>query len=241
MFLAKDGTIKIGDLNVSKVNKTGMMTTVTGTPYYASPEVWKGKSYDKKSDIWSLGIILYELAALKFPFEGKDISSLYESIKKGKYDRIPSEYSDDLQKVIDMCLKKKPSNRPSASQLIKKREMLAHYSEVFEDTFDMPLQLLDTIRPSGNLDTIQGRLPEPKYTSFYNQDKKGNSMLSCEPVPRGRGGSLHLKNKKDDMKKPTEKSTSKGAKVQQTYDKKNNRNWKLDTRNEGNSKLCTIF
>lgn len=61
---------KIGDMNVSKLNKNGMVFTQTGTPYYASPEVWKDEPYDDKSDIWSLGCILYELAALRPPFMG---------------------------------------------------------------------------------------------------------------------------------------------------------------------------
>ena len=41
IFLWKDGTAKLGDLNVSKLAKRGMLYTQTGTPYYASPEVWK--------------------------------------------------------------------------------------------------------------------------------------------------------------------------------------------------------
>jgi NIMA (never in mitosis gene a)-related kinase len=41
VFLCKDGTCKLGDLNVSKVAKKGLLYTQTGTPYYASPEVWK--------------------------------------------------------------------------------------------------------------------------------------------------------------------------------------------------------
>lgn len=41
VFLFKDGTVKLGDMNVSKVAKQGMLFTQTGTPYYASPEVWK--------------------------------------------------------------------------------------------------------------------------------------------------------------------------------------------------------
>ena len=41
IFLTKDGTVKLGDLNVSKIAKAGVMQTQTGTPYYASPEVWK--------------------------------------------------------------------------------------------------------------------------------------------------------------------------------------------------------
>ena len=63
VFLNKDGTVKLGDLNVSKIAKFGLMQTQTGTPYYASPEVWQDKPYDSKCDIWSLGCVIYELAA----------------------------------------------------------------------------------------------------------------------------------------------------------------------------------
>jgi len=64
IFLMKNGTLKLGDLNVSKIVKMGMCSTQTGTPYYASPEVWGDKPYDYKSDIWSVGCIIYELCAL---------------------------------------------------------------------------------------------------------------------------------------------------------------------------------
>lgn len=48
IFLFKDGTAKIGDMNVSKIAKKGLLETQTGTPYYASPEVWNESSYDFK-------------------------------------------------------------------------------------------------------------------------------------------------------------------------------------------------
>jgi len=51
----------LGDFNVSKVLNRGMLHTQTGTPYYASPEVWDDKPYDQKSDIWSLGCLIYEI------------------------------------------------------------------------------------------------------------------------------------------------------------------------------------
>lgn len=54
-----------------------MLYTQTGTPYYASPEVWKDKPYNSKSDIWSLGCVLYEICALHPPFMGKDMSGLF--------------------------------------------------------------------------------------------------------------------------------------------------------------------
>lgn len=74
LFLMKSGELKLGDLNVSKVAKNGLLRTQTGTPYYASPEVWKDQPYDEKSDIWSAGCVLYEMLMLAPPFQAKDLN-----------------------------------------------------------------------------------------------------------------------------------------------------------------------
>jgi NIMA (never in mitosis gene a)-related kinase len=74
VFMESDGVVKLGDLNVSKIaQKDGMLMTQTGTPYYASPEVWRDQPYDNKSDIWSLGCVVYEMCTLKAPFSGKNM------------------------------------------------------------------------------------------------------------------------------------------------------------------------
>ena len=76
-------TAKLGDLNVSKVVKKGLGYTQTGTPYYASPEVWQDRPYDIKSDVWSLGCVLYEMITLKPPFHAQDMAGLYKKVLKG--------------------------------------------------------------------------------------------------------------------------------------------------------------
>jgi len=78
VFLTKSGDAKLGDLNVSKVMKNGLCMSQTGTPYYASPEVWNDDPYDYKSDIWSLGCVLYESLALKPPFRAESMDLLYK-------------------------------------------------------------------------------------------------------------------------------------------------------------------
>ena len=83
IFLLKNGTLKLGDLNVSKIVKMGLAHTQTGTPYYASPEVWADKPYDYKSDIWSVACVLYELCVLKPPFRGSSLEQLFKNITKG--------------------------------------------------------------------------------------------------------------------------------------------------------------
>ena len=95
-----NGAAQIGDLNVAKHLKDPFTVTQTGTPYYASPEVWSEEPYNYKSDIWSLGCILYEMAVLKPPFRADTPEKLYKKIMVGKYDPLPSVYSKDLNKFI---------------------------------------------------------------------------------------------------------------------------------------------
>lgn len=112
MFISK-GKIKIGDLNVSKIVKVGLLYTQTGTPYYASPEVWKDRPYDVKSDIWSLGCVLYEMCALRPPFMAGNMRELYRKVTLGIYPEIPSCYSEELAEVVHHLLQVIPGRRPN--------------------------------------------------------------------------------------------------------------------------------
>jgi len=100
VFLNKDGSVKLGDMNVSKVISEGLMVTQTGTPYYASPEVWRDKPYDEKSDIWSMGCVLYEMCSLRPPFIGKDMERLFKKVCMGLYEPISEKYSSDLHNIV---------------------------------------------------------------------------------------------------------------------------------------------
>ena len=84
-----------------------------------SPEQINEQSYNEKSDIWSLGCIIYELAALRPPFKANNQLSLALKIKTGKFDRIPEDYSEDLQRVIEWMLIQNQEKRASIDQLIK--------------------------------------------------------------------------------------------------------------------------
>jgi NIMA (never in mitosis gene a)-related kinase 1/4/5 len=70
IFLTKRGILKLGDFGISRVlsETKSKAKTVVGTPYYLSPEIIRSEGYNFKSDIWSLGVLLYEMAALQPPF-----------------------------------------------------------------------------------------------------------------------------------------------------------------------------
>jgi NIMA (never in mitosis gene a)-related kinase len=118
LFVDNNSLVKIGDLNVSKLQKSGLAKTQTGTPYYCPPEIWADKAYDNKCDIWSMGIVLYELCAGKPPFDGANMQLLYKNIASGKYKAIPSTYSKEMSNLITKMLKKNPNERPNAQNIL---------------------------------------------------------------------------------------------------------------------------
>lgn len=130
IFLDKRGIALLGDLNVSKVAKQGLLYTQTGTPYYASPEVWKDLPYDSKSDIWSLGCVIYEILTLVPPFRAKDMNGLYKKVTKGIFDEPPRNYSADIGKIITNMIKVNPKERPSCDEILRMPEVLAKIKQL---------------------------------------------------------------------------------------------------------------
>jgi NIMA (never in mitosis gene a)-related kinase len=173
IFLFSDGSAKIGDCNVSKVVYKGMGTTQTGTPYYASPEVWNDEPYDNKSDIWSLGCITYEMLALHPPFRAQNMDGLYEKVTKGKYGKITNRYSSDLAEIVKFLLKVNPKDRPNCGQILKhplvvKRIEFFKEQEGFkDDNFDDMDEgkLLKTLRITKNMLFLSEQLPNANYSS----------------------------------------------------------------------------
>ena len=148
VFLEKDGTVKIGDMNVSKVAKKGLLYTQTGTPYYASPEVWNDKPYDHKSDIWSCGCVVYEMAALKPPFRAEDMDGLYKKVVKGNFQKLPSHYSVDLNNVVKTLLKVNPQLRPNCDKILSTPPIQRRMEDklMLESDEDHVAELLQTIK-----------------------------------------------------------------------------------------------
>eukprot|EP00764_Aduncisulcus_paluster_P010436 gnl/Carplike_NY0171/3635_a4910_338.p1 GENE.gnl/Carplike_NY0171/3635_a4910_338~~gnl/Carplike_NY0171/3635_a4910_338.p1 ORF type:complete len:546 (+),score=49.03 gnl/Carplike_NY0171/3635_a4910_338:133-1638(+) len=120
IFINDDKTIKIGDLGVARVlkGKNSLAKTSIGTPYYISPEIWRNVPYDAKSDIWSLGCLLYEMLTFKHPFDGRDMRGLAHAVLQGKYHPIPSRYSRELASIVAWCLQRDSSKRPSIDEIL---------------------------------------------------------------------------------------------------------------------------
>jgi len=120
VFMDSENNVKLGDFGLSRVltDSNNFAISNVGTPYYMSPEQIEELEYNEKSDIWSLGCFLYEISSLTPPFEASNHLSLANKIKLGKFDRIPSRYSEELFRIITWMLNVEPSKRPTLGDLI---------------------------------------------------------------------------------------------------------------------------
>ena len=179
IFLFSDGSAKIGDLNVSKVAYRGLGYTQTGTPYYASPEVWRDEPYDIKSDIWSLGCVTFEMLALHPPFRAENMEKLYNKVIQCQYGKISDRYSDDIREIIKLLLKVKTKERPTCAQILKhplvKKRLEFFQAQAGNDNIDIDDMeegvLLRTIRIPSNLLCLSDKLPEANYENPFKQRK----------------------------------------------------------------------
>jgi len=122
VLLNMKGEVKLADFgfSVQLTKQKASRTSVVGTPYWMAPEMIKGRQYEAKVDIWSLGIMLMEMAEGKPPYmEFPPLRALFLISTRG----IPPlkddfQYSSDLKDFLSLCLKPEPNERPNAKDLL---------------------------------------------------------------------------------------------------------------------------
>ncbi|XP_066900084.1 serine/threonine-protein kinase Nek4 isoform X14 [Kogia breviceps] len=136
VFLTRTNIIKVGDLGIARVleNHCDMASTLIGTPYYMSPELFSNKPYNYKSDVWALGCCVYEMATLKHAFNAKDMNSLVYRIIEGKLPPMPKDYSPELAEIIRTMLSKRPEERPSVRSILRQPYIKRQISLFLETT-----------------------------------------------------------------------------------------------------------
>ncbi|KFR17162.1 Serine/threonine-protein kinase Nek5, partial [Opisthocomus hoazin] len=167
IFLSNNGKVaKLGDFGIARqLNSTMELAhTCVGTPYYLSPEICENRPYNNKTDIWSLGCVLYELCALKHPviltvrfllfplmkFEGNSLHQLVLKICRGHFHPVSPNYSYDLRILISQLFKISPRDRPSINSILRKPFLQKLVLKYLPPEEELSHTVIHTKRPSAS-------------------------------------------------------------------------------------------
>ena len=189
IFLMKNGKVKIGDFGISKAltNTKNNASTIIGTPYYFSPEIINGEPYNYKTDIWSLGVVLYEMCCLKLPFESNNIAQLSIKILRGKYDPIPNRYSKNMANLIKQMLNIDQKLRPSIfeviqSPLLKNYHINKNSNKSYKNLIKNKKYILNSNEPQLNYKQNELILDQRQNERKSDVNKHKYKEKSCSPI-----------------------------------------------------------
>ncbi|XP_060060502.1 serine/threonine-protein kinase Nek4 isoform X1 [Erinaceus europaeus] len=216
VFLTRTNIIKVGDLGIARVLEShcDMASTLIGTPYYMSPELFSNKPYNYKSDVWALGCCVYEMATLKHAFNAKDMNSLVYRIIEGKLPPMPKDYSPELAELIRSMLSKRPEERPSVRSILRQPYIKRQISLFLEatkaktcknnttngDSKSKPIATEVSVKTNSDQEAVASQ-PHP------SEDSKTLVMVCEKPLvvnPSKTPASVKGRSRKPDMSSTTE-------------------------------------
>jgi len=121
VLMTCDGRSKLADFGLAAVaqDSTHEADQLIGTPRYMSPEVILGGAPTTASDIWSLGVVLYQLHSGRFPFPSANVGTLFHAIQHHRVSPLSSPVPPRIVDAVDAALDRDPASRPSAAEMLR--------------------------------------------------------------------------------------------------------------------------
>lgn len=156
IIMSRDGKVKVTDFGIAKVaDSTTVTTTAAGTVHYISPEQARGGYSDERSDIYSLGITMYEMVTGRVPFEGETnvaVALMHIQSEITPPRQLEPSIPVSFEKIILKCTQKKPERRYASA-----RELIADLRKVLT-------------HPDGEYVVIPGAIPQGRTIVMNNND-----------------------------------------------------------------------
>ncbi|KAA6389774.1 MAG: putative CMGC kinase, CK2 family [Streblomastix strix] len=191
IFMNEDGSVRLGDFGLVKDITDKEYATKAGTNAYMAPEGHLTKKLDFKSDIFSLGIIIFQLLTNQHPFDAPSEAEMIEKIKKGKASKLPGWVSAEMKKIVEAMLSADASKRPTTEQIME-QETIRLYLKMQEDKERMNEEKdkmkLEFDRMKSEMAKMQQAATEPKdqIKSKSTEQIKPISKVQIEPSPKAK-------------------------------------------------------
>jgi serine/threonine protein kinase/Flp pilus assembly protein TadD len=197
MVVTPEGRVKVLDFGLARreiqpefdqsKTATAPLTgegAVVGTLHYLAPELLRGKPADAQSDIWALGVVLYELASGSLPFRGGTAFEVSSAILEQPFQPLPAKVPSGLRAVIQRCLSKEPAQRYQRS--IEVRAALEILSVMEQSTDSLRTLPEQPKTPASGLRTRRGTSPSPNHEANEYFEKGMMFMQGQLDLPRAR-------------------------------------------------------
>lgn len=198
VFLMGDDTIRLGDFGVARVldYTVAKAQTQVGTPYYIAPEILKGRAYTNKADIWSLGVLFFEMCALDVPIKAPNLHELYKRIMNFRsVPALPRQYSASVRELVSSMLTVDASKRPSVADLLSHAAIKTRVSQLLSAE-EQAAEFAHTVLHNENILLQKTPSEESKarpYSARSNRPAREEEAKAraprppCEAVPESRG------------------------------------------------------
>ena len=191
IFLTRKNFVRLGDFGISRVlsNTLSVASTCVGTPLYLAPELCEGKDYDGKSDVWSLGGILFELCMLRPPFTANTMPALVMRICNDPLPAINGAYCDETKELAAQLLRKDPAQRPRVHDILA----MGFIKRRIEQFLD-PDALIDEFSHTVIREAVPNMTESPK-AGAPSQDAVKSATSASRPKPIDQGTSANAPSK----------------------------------------------
>lgn len=168
LLVDHDDVLKIADFGWCAMSQDTLRTTFCGTLDYLAPEMIQAKGHDQTLDVWSAGVLLYEMVVGRPPFQSTNHGQLIAKILNLEL-RFPHFTSPKLQDLVKRLLKTEPTERLPLAQAIRHTWVLEHSSELPAPT--PTLSRTDPVQPNGTEEVVLPSLSSPHNSPMVSMER----------------------------------------------------------------------
>ena len=207
------GRLTIGGLVRVATKKTKVPAPLLN---YLAPEIHQGLAVSKNADIWSVGVILYEMLSGKLPFTGETEAATWKSVVQSDPAPLPQHISSDVKKLVTIMLTKSPDRRPSIDQIVLTKlvtrylKLLVSYGRLAKNQYEIlkgPVDPQDDeveskpSLPSTKRAPVKDEVPPTKTArERQKEEMKGAIDAKTTVKPEGKSAKDAIKGTKEEVK-----------------------------------------